>query len=151
MDGRVGTARQRGFTLIELLIVVAVVGIIAAIAVPNLLNALDRAKQKRTMADLNSVAAAVESYSVDNTIYPTAADMAALRASIEPVFMKDAPSIDGWGNTFIVTSASVGYTIGSGGRDGGGLNFIGGPTTNLNDAIIYINGQFVQWPEGSQQ
>jgi general secretion pathway protein G len=53
---------QKGFTLIELLIVVAIIGIIAAIAIPNLLNAIDRGKQKRTMADLRSIGTAVESY-----------------------------------------------------------------------------------------
>src|SRR5262244_2052256 len=54
--------REPGFTLIELLIVVAIIGIIAAIAIPNLLNAIDRSKQKRTMADMRSVGTACEEY-----------------------------------------------------------------------------------------
>ncbi len=61
---------ERAFTLIELLIVVAIIGILAAIAVPNFLNARMRALVTRTEADLRSLATAFESYRLDNNMYP---------------------------------------------------------------------------------
>ncbi|MBX7244921.1 MAG: type II secretion system protein GspG [Candidatus Sumerlaeaceae bacterium] len=64
----------RGFTLIELLIVVAIIAILAAIAVPNFLEAQTRAKVSRTKADMRSIATALESYRVDGNKYPPAAD-----------------------------------------------------------------------------
>ena len=66
----------------------AIIGIIAAIAIPNLLNAIDRGKQKRTMADIRSLGTAVETYSIDNNDYPTAATMAALEVVLEPTYIR---------------------------------------------------------------
>lgn len=61
---------KRAFTLIELLIVVAIIAILAAIAVPNFLEAQVRAKVSRVKADERSLATALESYYVDNNAYP---------------------------------------------------------------------------------
>lgn len=65
----------KAFTLIELLIVVAIIAILAAIAVPNFLEAQVRAKVSRAKADMRSVATAIESYAVDANAYPLAATL----------------------------------------------------------------------------
>lgn len=62
---------KKGFTLIELLIVVAIIAILAAIAVPNFLEAQVRAKVSRAQADMRTIATCIESYAVDNNVYPT--------------------------------------------------------------------------------
>ncbi len=62
--------KKNGFTLIELLIVVAIIGILAAIAVPNFLNAQTRAKIARVRSDMRSIAVACENYRIDNNVYP---------------------------------------------------------------------------------
>ena len=58
------------FTLIELLIVVAIIGVLAAIAVPNFLQAQIRAKVARVLADFQSLSVAIESYNIDHNHYP---------------------------------------------------------------------------------
>ncbi len=62
--------KPRAFTLIELLIVVAIIGILAAIAVPNFLNARMRALVSRAMAEERNLKTALESYHVDHNHYP---------------------------------------------------------------------------------
>ncbi len=66
---------RRAFTLIELLIVVAIIGILAAIAVPNFLNAQIRAKVSRAMSDMRNISLALETYRLDNNGYPPWADL----------------------------------------------------------------------------
>lgn len=62
---------KRGFTLIELLIVVAIIAILAAIAVPNFLEAQVRAKNAKCVADMRTLVTALESYRIDNNKYST--------------------------------------------------------------------------------
>lgn len=61
---------KQAFTLIELLIVVAIIGILAAIAVPNFLNAQTRAKVARVRSDLRSIAMASDMYRLDHNNFP---------------------------------------------------------------------------------
>ena len=129
---------------------VAIIGIIAAIAIPNLLNAIHRGKQKRTMADMRTISTAIEAYSIDNAVYPAASSSAALAALIEPAYVRKLPLTDGWSRSFIVDSTFVQYTVWSGGSDGGSMNYVGGPTSSIRDSIVFSGGVFVQWPEGQQ-
>ncbi len=61
---------KQGFTLIELLIVVAIIGILAAIAVPNFLNAQVRAKVAKVESDFRTIATAMEMYFLEHNQYP---------------------------------------------------------------------------------
>src|SRR5262245_38406042 len=142
---------SKGFTLIELLIVVAIIGIIAAIAIPNLLNAIDRGKQKRTMADMRSIGTAVESYAVDNNVYPVAATNLALQLAVEPIYIKKMPLADGWNGAYQVASVTTAYTIYSFGKDGAGNTCTAGTTQLFTDEICFVDGAFVRYPQGTQQ
>src|SRR5213594_3413136 len=144
--------RQRGFTLIELLIVVAIVGIIAAIAIPNLLNAVDRAKQKRSMADMRTIGTALEAYATDQNFYPVSptlvAILPAVAAALQPTYTQAVPLMDGWNRPlYYGTADGTAYTLRSYGKDGN-KNGTAGPTTDFDCDIVFQQGRFIAWPEG---
>ena len=138
--------REKGFTLIELLIVVAIIGIIAAIAVPNLLTAIQRSKRSRTVADMRAIGTAIGSYQVDNNIFPFTNDASVnlsqiafvtdIAAGMTSAYYEGA-SKDGWGKQFLYASDGEGYTLVSYGKDRR-------PTENsdFDSNLIYVNGTF---------
>lgn len=155
--------KEAGFTLIELLIVIAIIGILAAIAIPNLLNAVQRGKQKRSMSDMRTMATAVEAYAVDNNVYPSAQCTGKFTAVttvlsdtslsvLAPTYIANPVRKDGWSNFFLYNTGSNNQEYGfrSRGRDGttGAIGCT--TTTNFNADILYSNGGFLQFPEGSQ-
>ncbi len=84
---------SQAFTLIELLIVVAIIAILAAIAVPNFLEAQTRAKISRGKADMRSMGTALEIYRTDNGAYPLgASDVFATTGLTTPIaYMSSLP------------------------------------------------------------
>ena len=84
--------RQKGFTLIELLIVVAIIGIIAALLIPNFLDALQKAKQKRTVADMRNAGTAMFSWLTDQ-VGAAAAGAAATTVDLGTYTASDATTV----------------------------------------------------------
>jgi len=102
--------KSKGFTLIELLIVVAIIGILAALLIPNAMSALQKAKQKGTMKDVMTITTACMDYVTDNGVAPTSttahnglyAVNDAFYTSLCPFYVKSLPVLDQWGKNFYV-------------------------------------------------
>ena len=164
--------RSRGFTLIELIVVVAIVGIIAAILIPALLDSIQRAKQKRTIADVRSIGLAWFGWVTDNAGAPspgragstfdfgtlTQMSFAELTDDLVPIYINELPDRDGWGHLLEFGRAErldvlLPIGIRSPGRHGSFDS-----STYDNDAflvtdydrdIVWLGGYFFTWPSGA--
>ena len=155
--------KAAGFTLIELLIVVAIIGILSAIFIPNAVVAIQKAKQKETMQQIVQIATACADYVTSTGYAPESGNQSgALQAgsnfiaSISPNFLRVCPVNDQWGNPFRVytgTAVSTVYDIpaedvydddflivslGRDRADGGAVNFTYQPD-NLVAGFYQIN------------
>jgi prepilin-type N-terminal cleavage/methylation domain-containing protein len=163
--------KQKGFTLIELLLVIAIIGLIAAMLVPNLLDAMQKAKQKRTMADQRLVGTAMMAWLTDqegagaagqanqfSIGFYSVVGIDSLRATLIPQYIQAIPENDGWVNpvdyrmNLADPSAAQVMAIRSLGRDGTaeGTQYTTGAfqPTDYDRDIVWADGFFVRWPQG---
>ena len=165
---------QKGFTLIELLIVVAIIGIIAAILIPNLLDALQKAKQKRTVGDIRNIGSAWFSWLQDQNGAAAAGqntyDWAGLDTDITAdnlkallfisntmFYIQEVAVRDAWGNDFDYQTADrlddpqyMGIRSPGRGDSFEGTSYTMGPfiATDYNKDIVWADGFFVAYPAG---
>ena len=173
--------RPKGFTLIELLIVVAIIGIIAAILIPNLLDALQKAKQKRTISDMRNTGNAWMSWLTDqvgaasagagkifNASLHSALGYTSLYGYLRPTdtffYMQEIPELDGWRNPMVFGQGtnlllSTTMSIYAACRDAtqsyapgnASIDVAGFLATDYDQDIIWADGYFVRWPEGTKR
>ena len=152
------------FVLVGGFFLIAILGILAAIAIPNFMTATERSKQKRTMADMRMVATAVEAYATDANQYPKASSVDELRSMLAPTYIREVPSLDGWMHPLRYEAWSSGeqsgepsldrYALGSGGKDGvfekeSLQEYSDGEVTGFDRDLVFANSSFVQYPAGS--
>lgn len=167
-----GKVRGRGFTLIELLVVVVIIGVIATILIPNLLVALQKAKQKRTMAQISETGKAMTKYFLDevagaaagaeegsfsvsdygSTITPN--DLSLL---LVPSYIGLVEEHDAWGNDIeyylqvenidLVQAMAIRSPAANGSFESG--DYTPGPfsVTQFQEDLVWADGNFIRWPE----
>jgi general secretion pathway protein G len=144
---------SRGFSLIELLIVVAIIGLVSAIAVPNLLNAIQRGRQARTVGDVRTISNALGMYLQDFMLYPIASSwvtFGSIRSHLL-LYKGNLNELDGWRKQYMYISDGHDYTLVSYGMNGvADLPWTGGRTSTFEDDIVVQGGALIQWPEGLQ-
>ncbi|MCM3877275.1 MAG: type II secretion system protein GspG [Thermoanaerobaculia bacterium] len=116
---------------------------------------------------MKTIATALEAYATDQNFYPAAAALAlpsglslptttigAISGAIHPTYIRAIPLADGWNSFFLygANASKTDYAVCSAGADGiQESSPMGGSTTTFNSDIIFVDGTFVQFPEGVQR
>lgn len=162
MDGEKRAMKlQRGFSLIELLIVVAIIGILASIAIPMMINAINKARQSSTAARIHIMAGFIEQYihghpEIGAPKFDNVEDLNNKFIELGISTSKDVVH-DAWGYELVYIAEAGdkarGYTILSYGEDGreGPDPETPGKTGYFDEDIIWSNGGFIQKPDGYQR
>ena len=103
---------KKGFTLVEIMIVVAIIGLLAAIAIPNFVNARTTARNKACQANLKQIEGAIQVWAIDNNIAGTAA---VTWGDIVPDYLKRMPECPS-GGTYGITTVDADPTCSIGGE-----------------------------------
>jgi general secretion pathway protein G len=112
---RIHTTAQRGFTLIELMVVLVIIGVLAALIVPNVLDRADDARVTAAKTDINNIVQALKLYKLDNQRFPTTEQGLQALVSKPSVgviptnwksYLEKLPN-DPWGNAYQYLSPGV--------------------------------------------
>jgi type II secretion system protein G len=134
-----------GFSLIELLIVVTVIGILAAIAIPAMNTAMEKSRQRSTMANMRTIGNHLQIYQNDTSFYPAGTlTIDGVATALLDITNTPMPTEDAWHNDFDYASDGVNaYSVESYGRDGvPGANISPAQANNFDLDIVLSNGQF---------
>ncbi len=121
--------KDNGFTMVELLIVIIIIAVLTAIAIPSYIIINNRAKETATETEMNNIAKALEIYITDKHLYPSQDDFPDALKTAE--IMTNFSGNDTWGIAYNYTSDSGSYAL-----ESYGLNKVNGG----NDDIVFING-----------
>jgi len=127
-------AKQQGFTLIEIMVVIVILGILAALVVPNIMGRPDEARISAARSDIQAISNALNLYKLDNYNYPST-DQGLQALISKPAGSPEAKNWnpdgylaklpkDGWSNEYLYLSPGAHgrfdlYSLGADGREGG--------------------------------
>ena len=95
-------AQEAGFTLVEIMVVVVILGLLATMVVPNLVNAGEEARLKKALTDCNQIHSAATQYVVKNGRIPTVEDLTAPDDTGNPYIEGGEPPQDPWNHPYII-------------------------------------------------